>query len=261
VSTRPLILASSSPRRRELLGLSGLGFEVRPAAVDETARPGESPEAFARRMSHTKAGLVAGGAAAGAPANIPAGTPANVPAAAVIIGADTIVVLDDETLAGDEPAAPSILGKPSGPGQAVEMLQRLRARSHRVLTAVSVVDTATGAQRDDLVTAGVPMRHYSDDEIRAYVATGNPLDKAGAYAIQFAGFQPVDLPRFHDCFATVMGLPVCSVLGLLAQAGVEAPLPRPAADCHHFDPGACPIYPLINRSGGTRTESERERER
>ena len=235
MSTPPLILASSSPRRRELLGLSGLDFEVRPAAADETAQPGESPEAFARRMSQTKAGLVVNGA------------PANVPAGAVIIGADTIVVLDDETLGGDGPAAPSILGKPSGPGQAVEMLQRLRARRHRVLTAVSVVDTATQARRDDLVTAGVPMRHYSDDDIRAYVATGNPLDKAGAYAIQFAGFQPVDRPRFHDCLATVMGLPVCTVLGLLAQTGVEARLPQPPADCHHFDPAACPIYPLINQ--------------
>jgi len=228
-----LVLASSSPRRRELLELSGLDFEVRPAAADETPAPGESPEAFAQRMSRTKAALVANS------------TPAN----AVVIGADTIVVLDDEPLDGAGPAAPSILGKPSGPAEAVNMLQRLRARQHRVLTAVSVVDTAAQSQRDDLVTAGVPMRAYSDDDIRAYVATGNPLDKAGAYAIQFAGFQPVDRPRFHDCFATVMGLPVCTVLGLLAQVGVAAPLPRPPADCHHFDPVACPIYPLINQGG------------
>jgi len=182
-------------------------------------------------MSHTKAGLVANGAAAGT----------------VVIGADTIVVLDDAPPNGAGPAAPSILGKPGDADQAVAMLQRLRARRHRVLTAVSVVATAAHAQRDDLVTASVPMRAYSDDEIRAYVATGNPLDKAGAYAIQFAGFQPVDRAQFRDCFATVMGLPVCTLLGLLAQTEVQAPLARPPADCHHFDPAACPIYPLIDQ--------------
>jgi MAF protein len=234
---RPLILASGSPRRRELLGLTGLDFQVRPAAADETPLPGESPEAFAQRMSRTKARLVA------------AGSPASVPPNAVIIAADTIVVLDHEARGQGEPAAPSILGKPSGAGQAVEMLQRLRACSHRVLTAVSVVDAAAPAQRDDLVTADVPMRAYSDDDIRAYVATGNPLDKAGAYAIQFAAFQPVDRAQFRDCLATVMGLPVCTVLGLLAPSGVEARLPQPAADCHHFHPAACPIYPLIDQGG------------
>jgi MAF protein len=231
VPTAPIILASSSPRRRELLGLSGLEFQVQPAAADETPQPGESPEAFAQRMSRAKAGLVAVSAAA----------------AAVVIGADTIVVLDPQARGADGPALPSILGKPSSPGQAVEMLQRLRARKHRVLTAISVVATAAPAERDDLVTAHVPMRAYSDNDIRAYVATGNPLDKAGAYAIQFAGFQPVDLPRFRDCFATVMGLPVCSLLRLLAPSGVQPRLPRPPADCHHFDPAACPIYPLINQ--------------
>lgn len=237
----PLILASSSPRRRELLELSGLDFAARPAAADETPQAGESPEAYAQRMSRTKATLVAGSA----------------PADTLVIGADTIVVLDD-----DGPAGPSILGKPSGPAQAVDMLQRLRARQHRVLTAVSLVAGAAQARRDDLVTANVPMRAYSDDDIRAYVATGNPLDKAGAYAIQFAGFQPVDRSRFHDCFATVMGLPVCSLLGLLAQAGVEAPLSNPPADCHHFDPSACPIYPLINQSGETkRKEKDASREK
>jgi len=257
VSTPRLILASSSPRRRELLGLSGLAFQVRPAAADETPRPAESPEAFAQRMSRTKAALVADGAAAEAQVKARAGAPTNAPANVVVIGADTIVVLDDETLGGDGPAAPSILGKPGSPGQAVEMLRRLRGRQHRVLSAVSVVNVATEARRDDLVSAGVPMRAYSDDDIQAYVATGNPLDKAGAYAIQFAGFQPVDRAQFRDCFATVMGLPMCTLLGLLAQTGIEAPLSRPPADCHHFDAAACPIYPLINENGETRTERER----
>jgi len=102
---------------------------------------------------------------------------------------------------------------------------------------------------DQAVTAYVLMRNYSDDEIEAYVATGNPLDKAGAYAIQFAGFKPVDHKHFRDCFATVMGLPVCTLLHLLEQTGIEAPLARPAADCRRFDPAACPIYPLIDQDG------------
>jgi septum formation protein len=226
---RPIILASSSPRRHELLALSGLDFQVRPAAADETAQPSEGPEEFVQRMSRTKAGVVAAAAAGGR--------------AEVVIGADTIVVLDDV------PGQPSILGKPRDAREAAEMLCRLRGRTHRVLTSVSVVDTASQVRLEDNVTARVPMRTYSDEEIEAYVATGNPLDKAGAYAIQFAGFKPVDHEHFSDCFATVMGLPVCALLGLLEQTGIEAPLARPAADCHAFDPAACPIYPLIDQGG------------
>ena len=228
---RPIILASGSPRRRELLALSGLDFEVRPAAADETPQPDETPEAYAQRMSRTKAGLVA--AADNAP-----GT--------VVIGADTIVVLDADAGAG---GAPSILGKPRDPAEAAGMLQRLRGRRHRVITAISVTGRDGAAEQHDWVTASVPMRAYRDDEIQAYVATGNPLDKAGAYAIQFAGFQPVDRERFTDCFATVMGLPVCTLLRQLAQTGIEAPLAQRTlpGDCHHFEPGACPVYPHLNQ--------------
>jgi septum formation protein len=225
VAYPPIILASSSPRRRELLGLTGLEFTVRPAAADETPGTGETPEDYVRRMSATKVEMVAANAAVGA----------------VVVGADTIVVVDDE------PAAPSILGKPRDAAQAVGMLQRLRARHHRVLTALSVIDTAAHTQQHDLVSAQVPMRAYGDDEIQAYVASGNPLDKAGAYAIQFPAFQPVDRARFADCFATVMGLPVCSLLRLLGPAVAAARLGRPPADCHHFHPAACPIYGLIEK--------------
>jgi MAF protein len=228
---RPIILASSSPRRRELLALSGLDFEVRPAAADETPWPNESPEAYAQRMSRTKAGLIA--AADNAP-----GT--------VVIGADTIVVLDAAAHAG---GAASILGKPRDAAEAASMLRRLRGRRHRVITAISVTGGDSTAERHDAVTASVPMRAYRDEEIQAYVATGNPLDKAGAYAIQFAGFQPVDREQFTDCFATVMGLPVCTLLRQLAQTGIEAPLAQRTlpGDCHHFEPGACPVYPRIDK--------------
>lgn len=226
---RPVILASRSPRRRELLALGGLDFKVRPAAANEEARPGESPAEYVQRLSRTKAGLVAATAEPGA----------------VVIGADTSVVL------GEAPDASSVLGKPAGPREAADMLRRLRGRTHRVLTAISVIDTASRAELDEVVAARVPMRPYSDDEIETYVATGDPLDKAGAYAIQYAGFKPVDQAQFADCFATVMGLPVCRVLRLVEQVGVQARLARPPADCHHFDPGACPIRfaAVINQGG------------
>jgi MAF protein len=155
-----------------------------------------------------------------------------------VVGADTIVVLD-----GD------IIGKPAGPRQAVQSLRRLRGRIHQVLTAITVIDTAAEPpiEKTELVATPVPMRAYSDEEIEAYVATGNPLDQAGAYAIQYAGFQPVDLERFAGCFANVMGLPVCRLLRLLrllAAAGVPPNLPL--ADCGHFDPQACPIVPQLD---------------
>ena len=227
-STRTVILASSSPRRRELLALGGLRFQVRPAAADETALPGEPPLEFVQRMSRTKARLVAAGAEPGA----------------VVIGADTIVVLDEG------PGAPSILGKPRDAAQAAEMLRRLGGHSHRVLTAITLIDTASGAERSEVVTARVPMRAYGDDEIEAYVASGNPLDKAGAYAIQHPRFKPVDGRQFADCFATVMGLPVCRLLRLLEEMGVPRQLARPPADCARFDPAACPIYPAIDQDSG-----------
>jgi len=219
---RQIILASGSPRRRELLALSGLAYEVRPAAVLETPLPGEEPAAFATRMSQAKARLAA--SAAGEQG-------------ALVVGADTIVVFDG-----------AIIGKPAGAAQAVEILRRLRGRTHQVLTAITVIDTAAEprAELTHLVTTPVPMRAYSDEEIEAYVATGNPLDKAGAYAIQYAGFQPVDLEQFGGCFANVMGLPVCRLLRLLAARGVQpSRLHQPPGDCDHFEPGACPIIPQI----------------
>ncbi|MEP7359634.1 MAG: nucleoside triphosphate pyrophosphatase [Anaerolineales bacterium] len=220
---RPLILASGSPRRRELLALSGLAYAVRPAAAVEVPQAGEAPADFARRMSTTKARAAAKEAEPGA----------------LVIGADTIVVLDGE-----------IIGKPSGPAHAVELLRRLRGRPHQVLTAITVMDTAADPPLEltDLVTTPVPMRGYSDEEIEAYVATGNPLDKAGAYAIQYAAFQPVAMERFAGCLANVMGLPLCRLLGLLAQRGLASATPaaQPLGDCQHFDSDACPFIREIN---------------
>jgi septum formation protein len=217
---RRIILASGSPRRRELLALTGLAYTVWPAAAAEVPLAGEAAADFARRMSQAKAREAAEQAEARAR------------------------VLGAAPLGG---RAGERIGKPAGPAQAVETLRRLRGRTHQVLTGLTVIDTAAEppAEHIDLVATPVPMRAYSDAEIDAYVATGNPLDKAGAYAIQYAGFQPVDLERFAGCFANVMGLPVCRLLSLLAARGVTAKTLRPPGDCEQYDASACPIIPHI----------------
>jgi MAF protein len=211
---RTLILASASPRRRQLLALGGWSFEVRPAHADETPLSGEAPAAFVRRLSETKARLAAQG----------------VNGSALVIGSDTTVVLD-----GD------VINKPADAAEATAMLERLRGRTHEVLTAITVLDTASGAAYTDLARSRVPMRAYSDVEVGDYVATGDPLDKAGAYAIQHPGFQPVARGRFVDCFANVMGLPLCHLLRQLRALGLDALTDLPA-ECQKFVPYDCPVY-------------------
>jgi len=212
---QPLILASASPRRRELLAL-GWSFEARSAQLDETPLPGEPPEAYSRRMSADKAQAVD-----------------SLPRGALVLGADTIVVLEER-----------ILGKPGGPGEAGQMLAGLRGREHLVLTSITLLDTATGAAEHDLARSRVPMRSYSDTEIAAYVASGDPLDKAGAYGIQHPFFHPVAEESFHDCFANVMGLPLCHVLRLLRRRGVDSSCDLPT-ECQRFIPYACPVFAAI----------------
>jgi MAF protein len=223
MTTRTLILASASPRRRELLALSGLAFEIQAADAVEVPEPGESPADFVRRMSVSKAQLVA------------ATRPNLNGAGPLIIGADTVVAIDGE-----------ILGKPTGPQQAAEMLQRLRGRVHEVLTGLTVLDTATGKIYTDLARSAVPMRDYAEAEVAAYVATGDPLDKAGAYAIQHPHFHPVDEAQFKDCFANVMGLPLCALLRRLRALGaMSEPQPDLPAACQRFIPYACPVFEAI----------------
>ena len=229
---RPLVLASSSPRRQELLKASGLPFTVIATAVPEAAEPGEKARAMVVRLSQAKARVAA----------------ASAPPEAVIIAADTTVVLFDAM-------RETILEKPVDTADAERMLRLLRGRKHSVFTAVTLLDTrapetegAGPREETDVFMAWVPMRNYSDEEIAAYVASGDPLDKAGAYAIQYPDFQPVDLPRFTDCYLNVMGLPVCAVLKRLHEWTVTAApgAPRPqVGDCRHAAhraaPPACPI--------------------
>jgi MAF protein len=211
---RPLLLASASPRRRQLLALGGWTFATRAANADETPWPGETPAAFVCRLSELKARTAA----------------AEAPGDALVIGSDTTVVLDGQ-----------ILNKPADAAEARAMLRQLRGRAHTVLTALTVLEVATDTAHTDLARSRVPMRAYSEAEIDAYVATGDPLDKAGAYAIQHPAFQPVERAAFRDCFANVMGLPLCHLLRRLRRLGQDALTDLPTA-CQAFIPYQCPVF-------------------
>lgn len=186
-----VILASQSPRRRELLSLIGVPHEVRPADVDETYRAGEVPRAHAIRLAREKVAAIA-------------------EPDAVVIGSDTIVVVD-----GD------VLGKPGSANEAARMLRRLSGRSHLVITAVAV--SWRGRMESEAEEVGVTFHDLADERIAAYVATGEPMDKAGGYGIQ--GFGAVNVARVDGDYFAVMGLPlqllirVCERLGLRYDYG------------------------------------------
>jgi septum formation protein len=217
-----LYLASNSPRRRQLLALTGWNFQVAPADVDETPLPDELPRSYVLRLAEKKARAAA---LLLAPAGLPVG---------LVLASDTTVVEDGTR----------ILGKPSDPEEAVQMLRRLRGRVHEVYTALAVLRQADGSLFKDVCVTRVPMRAYSDAEIEAYVATGDPLDKAGAYAIQHAGFHPVE--DLRGCFAGVMGLPLCHLVRLLRRMGVEPEVDVPLA-CQQNLAYACPISAAVLR--------------
>ncbi len=210
-----LILASNSPRRSQLLALGNWLFDVTAADVDESILPGESPAQYVLRLAETKARAVAHTAQAGH----------------IIIGADTAVV---DT--GD------ILGKPKDGAEASAMLTRLRGHSHQVYTGIATLRVSDGKLLTDLCITDVPMRSYSDKEIEAYVLSGDPLDKAGAYAIQHPGFQPVE--KLNGCYASVMGFPLCHLVRSLHQFDIA-----PAADipkvCQTHLNYQCPVYHSI----------------
>jgi len=211
------LLASGSPRRRELFGLLGLPFATASAAVDESPRDIESPAQMVERLAQAKASAVA--------------RSTRLSDVTIVIAADTIVSLDD-----------SPLGKPVDDADAIRMLRALRGRTHQVHTAITLVDTSTRQALSDLATSNVPMRNYSDDEIATYIATGDPLDKAGAYAIQHQGFHPV--AQMRGCFANVMGLPLCHLTRTLRAIGFEPPADVPAA-CQSHIRYTCPVFAII----------------
>ncbi len=184
------VLASKSPRRRELLATLGLDFIVDVADVDETPWSGEPPEVLVCRLCFAKAQAVA-----------------DRHPGEVVLAADTLVVVDGV-----------LLGKPADALEAVAMLSALRDRVHIVYTAVCVIHSAGVETR--LSATDVTMRAYTDAEIEAYVETSDPLDKAGAYGIQDPRFAPV--ASWQGCYSAVMGLPLGLAAELLAGAGIEA---------------------------------------
>ena len=215
-----LLLASASPRRRELLAILGLPFDVIAADVTEVPCADESPLSLAIRLSRDKArgALCKRGRGAYALDSI-------------IVACDTVVALD-----GD------ILGKPRGAAEAGAMLRRLRGRFHAVYSAVTLLKTSAGHALTDAARTRVTMRPYTDFAITAYVSSGDPLDKAGAYAIQHSGFHPV--AELQGCYANVMGLPLCHLTRCLRAWGIEPSRDIPAV-CQAHTAHACEVYTTI----------------
>jgi len=194
-----LILASSSPRRFELLSRSGLPFEVARPDIDETPHPGENPAEYVTRLSQEKA------------LAIPASSDS------LILSADTTVVDGNH-----------IIGKPADSADATAILRQLRGRAHHVHTAVTVHESGNdNRSATQLVTSRVIMRDLTDDEIAAYVESGDPMGKAGAYAIQNAAFHPV--AKLDGCYTNVVGLPMCVVCALLTRFGLPCVEPIPCS--------------------------------
>jgi septum formation protein len=189
-----LVLASASPRRAELLREAGLAFHVLPVEVDESPRPGESARQMVRRLAEEKARLAAARIACA-----DAGSPA------LILAADTTVVLDGE-----------ILGKPGSADDARRMLRRLSGRTHEVITGVALLHMPDGRLRVEDETTQVTFAPLGDTDIEAYVSSGEPMDKAGAYAIQGGAARFVT--GVEGSYSNVVGLPVELVKRLLGRA-------------------------------------------
>jgi septum formation protein len=189
VSDCRVVLASASPRRRDLLNLIGIAHEVRPANIDETMRPREAPRRYAERLAREKASAVA--------ARDPD---------LVTIGADTVVVINRK-----------VLGKPADTDDAARMLRMLSGREHTVITAVAV---SRGRKlRSAIEEVRVKFRRLRDDEIDEYIAMGEPMDKAGAYGIQ--GYGATIVERIEGDYFAVMGLPLVRLVGLMRDVGVR----------------------------------------
>lgn len=193
---KQIVLASASPRRRELLRLLDIEFSSISTDTDESRVPNESAPAMVERLSRLKANA--------AHKQFPD---------ALIIAADTDVELDG-----------TILGKPTDAADAHRMLASLRNRAHNVFTGLTVADDSS--RETELIHTRVFMRDYTDDEITEYIATGDPFDKAAGYAVQHENFRPV--ARVEGCFANVMGLPLCRLYHALAR---HTTMPAPTLPC------------------------------
>jgi len=186
-----LILGSTSPRRHQLMKEAGFAFIAARPDIDETPHPDEPAVDYVARLSREKASAVAA------------------QQSGLILTADTTVAIDGH-----------ILGKPEDAADARAMLSRLRGRIHHVHTGITLLDAETQQSTTLVVTTEVVMRDYTDDEINAYIASGDPFGKAGSYAIQNRAFHPVE--RVQGCYTNVVGLPICMVCRLLAERGLFA---------------------------------------
>jgi septum formation protein len=189
VSGCRVVLASASPRRRDLLNLIGIAHEVRPANIDETMRPREAPRRYAERLAREKASAIS-----------------TRDPDLITIGADTVVVINRK-----------VLGKPADPSDAARMLRMLSGREHTVITAVAV---SRGRKlRSAIEEVRVKFRRLRADEIDEYIAMGEPMDKAGAYGIQ--GYGATIVERIEGDYFAVMGLPLVRLVGLMRDVGVR----------------------------------------
>ncbi len=189
-----VVLASSSPRRRDLLNLIGIGHDVRPADLDETYMVGEEPKAHAERLARAKAEAIA----AAEPESL-------------VIGADTVVVIDG-----------AVLGKPRDAAEALRMLSMLEGRTHSVLTGIAAVWQGTLVSR--IVSVDVTFKPLTGEELSSYIATGEPMDKAGAYGIQ--GYGATIVSRIEGDYFAVMGLSLVALVALINELGLSYDFPR-----------------------------------
>ncbi|MCB8942911.1 MAG: septum formation protein Maf [Ardenticatenaceae bacterium] len=214
-----LILASQSPRRRELIKLLGLPFSAISANVNEDSITDPNPAVNVIKTAELKAQTIA--------AQIQPTNPS------IIIAADTTVALDNE-----------MLGKPQNTADAERMLLTLRGRTHEVYTGTILVDMRSGEMVKGVCTAVVTMRPYTKEEINTYIATGDPLDKAGAYAIQHPQFSPV--AHLNGCYLGVVGLSICHLLQLLNQLNIcTKPNLATLHAAHQTTP--CPLFELVSK--------------
>jgi MAF protein len=188
-----------------------------PVTIDEQPRPGEDAKALVQRLALAKSQALVD----------------RLNPSSYVLAADTVVADGD-----------LMLGKPAGPAEANRMLVDLRGRAHTVFTAISLSHQDMHGEIVEVCETSVHMRDYTDKEVEAYVSTGSPLDKAGAYGIQDGGFHPVAYDELFGCYANVMGLPLCHLVRAMHKLSEEAPVDVPAA-CIAYTGYACPVYSEI----------------
>jgi MAF protein len=210
-----MVLASQSPRRTELLALTGLPFTQQSAQIDESHRAGETPTQHARRLAHEKA-------ASAVQLNNDD---------CLVIAADTIVVQND-----------AILGKPANTENADRMLRDLQGGIHTVITAIAVTTTRSGIWHEECCSTQVRIRRLSRRDRQGYISSGDPMDKAGAYGIQNRQFRPAT--TIGGCFANVVGLPLCHVVRAFSDSGVT-PTVDIANACAAHTGYDCPVHQNI----------------